>query len=334
MYHQLSNVAFWRGMYHDLVRWCRECQVCFLVNNKRRNIPHLKPVVTVKPFKIVGIDLMEMASNTCGNHYIVTIVDHFTKYLGAYPIPGKKAETVAEVLFSNWICGCGRWPAALLSVVRASLRTPLWKHYVQLWVLSKSSLQGYCPRENGIMEKANVAIVKSLRKKTVIPAEWDKILTTIAYAYNAAPHQATEKSSFFALWLRSYVPISRWTICEFVARDYITEHTNEYRDRMKRAYDEEWNTRRSAKFSVGDGVYVQIHAEKSSDTPVRGLTTRCGNVACLRKKHQQLIKLPPKRVFSIHYSIFSTTFSSTSDVCTDDVDWHCLGKLMCQGLEV
>ncbi|KAK6027020.1 hypothetical protein OSTOST_06993 [Ostertagia ostertagi] len=115
MYHQLNKVAFWPGMYRDLVRWCRECQVCFLANNKRRNVPPLKPIVSAKPFEIVGIDLLEMGLTTRGNRYIVTIIDHFTKYLGAYPIPDKKAETVAEVLFSNWICGCGRWPATLLS---------------------------------------------------------------------------------------------------------------------------------------------------------------------------------------------------------------------------
>ncbi|KAK6059827.1 hypothetical protein COOONC_02518 [Cooperia oncophora] len=56
MYDQLSKTVFWPGMYRDLVRWCRECQICFLTNNKRQNIPPLKPVVTVKPFEIVGID--------------------------------------------------------------------------------------------------------------------------------------------------------------------------------------------------------------------------------------------------------------------------------------
>ncbi|KAK6059828.1 hypothetical protein COOONC_02519 [Cooperia oncophora] len=79
-------------------------------------------------------------------------VYHFTKYLGAYPIPDKKAETVAEALFSNWICGCGRWPAALLSDRGSEFENSLWE-------LSKNSPRGTAPGKNGITEKANGTIV-------------------------------------------------------------------------------------------------------------------------------------------------------------------------------
>lgn len=62
----------------------------------------------------MGVDLLEVGLTTLGNRYIVSIIDQFTKYLGAYPITDKKAETVVEAIFSNWNCGVGMCQEALL----------------------------------------------------------------------------------------------------------------------------------------------------------------------------------------------------------------------------
>jgi hypothetical protein len=37
-----------------------------------------------------------------GNKYILT--DAFTKYVEVVPIPNKKAETVADPVFTKWLC--------------------------------------------------------------------------------------------------------------------------------------------------------------------------------------------------------------------------------------
>ncbi|EYC07872.1 hypothetical protein Y032_0068g180 [Ancylostoma ceylanicum] len=142
--------------------------------------------------------------------------------------------------------------------------------------------KGYCPRENGITERANGTIARILRKKTVVPAEWDRILPTVVYAYNAAPHKATGESPHFLLYGHDpkypseIIPsqdLSPYTmdydryktdiLCGLkLAREFINEHSAEYRDSMKKAYDKEWKTLKSEKFHVGDRVYVKIPAEK------------------------------------------------------------------------
>ncbi|KAL6729968.1 hypothetical protein Aduo_000974 [Ancylostoma duodenale] len=115
--------------------------------------------------------------------------------------------------------------------------------------------KGYCPRENGVTERANGTIARILRKKTVVPAEWDRILPTVVYAYNAAPHKATGESPHFLLnghdpkYPSEIIPsqdLSPYTIdydryktdilCGLkLAREFINEHSEEYRDSMKRA---------------------------------------------------------------------------------------------------
>ncbi|KAK6036328.1 hypothetical protein COOONC_26167, partial [Cooperia oncophora] len=145
VFQQLRKHVFWPGMRQDIVKWTRECQRCFISNNTTGQVPPLKPIVTTKPFEIIGL-------TSRGNRYIVTIIDHFTKYLGAYPVPDKRAETIAEVIFSQWICGAGRWPEAILSDRGTEFENTVVSALCGIMGIKHLFSKGYCPRENGLTE--------------------------------------------------------------------------------------------------------------------------------------------------------------------------------------
>uniref|UniRef100_A0A0N4VSB0 RNA-directed DNA polymerase n=1 Tax=Haemonchus placei TaxID=6290 RepID=A0A0N4VSB0_HAEPC len=164
MSSQLEKAAYWLGMKQDVAKWSQECQKCFVHNTHRVNTPSLKPVVVSRPFEIVGIDLLEMGLSSRGNRYIVTIIDHFTKYLGAYPVPDKRTGTVAEVLFSHWICGAGRWPETVLSDRGTEFENSVVSALCEIMGIKQQFTKGYCLRENGITERVNGTIVRMLKK--------------------------------------------------------------------------------------------------------------------------------------------------------------------------
>ncbi|EYC19204.1 hypothetical protein Y032_0025g1233 [Ancylostoma ceylanicum] len=283
MFRTLKKVVFWPGMYQDLVSWCKSCHQCFLTNRNTENIPPLRPIEVCRPFQIVGVDLLEMGLTTSGNRYIVTVIDHFTKYLGAYPVANKRAETVAEAIFSNWICGAGRWPEILLSDRGSEFENEIMAVLCQFMGIDQKFTKGYCPRENGLTERVNGTIVRMLKKKTVVPAEWDKILPTVVYAYNASEHRATGESPHFLVYGRDpkypsgVIPTEQLSpyivdydnyktelLCGLnLAQELISESSKEYRDKMKENYDRKWKTNRSTIFKTGDRVYMKLPAEKS-----------------------------------------------------------------------
>ena len=96
----MSNF-YWPGMYEDVARYCRSCDICQKTVSKgtvqkapMENIP----VVDV-PFKRVAVDLIgpiEPASEA-GHRYILTLVDYATRY-PAVPLKRIDTETVAEAL--------------------------------------------------------------------------------------------------------------------------------------------------------------------------------------------------------------------------------------------
>ncbi|KAK3753561.1 hypothetical protein RRG08_028616 [Elysia crispata] len=97
----MSNF-YWPGMYEDVARYCRSCDICQKTVSKgtvqkapMENIP----VVDV-PFKRVAVDLIgpiEPASEA-GHRYILTLVDYATRYPEAVPLRRIDTETVAEAL--------------------------------------------------------------------------------------------------------------------------------------------------------------------------------------------------------------------------------------------
>ncbi|PIO64184.1 integrase core domain protein [Teladorsagia circumcincta] len=141
-----------------------------------------------------------MGPTSSGNRYIVTVIDQFTRYLGAYAVPNNKAETIAEVLFSKWICEQGRWPDSIMSDRGTEFENSTTKALCSIMNITQRFTKGYCPRENGLTERVNGTISRMLQKTTVVPSEWDKILPQVVYAYNATPHDVTRESPHFLLY--------------------------------------------------------------------------------------------------------------------------------------
>ncbi|EYB82894.1 hypothetical protein Y032_0348g3182 [Ancylostoma ceylanicum] len=282
MFLQLRKTVFWPGMKTDLKRWCGQCQKCFLTNPKAVNTPPLRPRSAVRPFQIIGVDVLEMGLTSRGNRYIVTVVDHFTKYLGAYPVPDKKADTIAEVIFSRWICEGGRWPECILSDRGGEFENAVIAALCEVLQIKQDFTKGYCPRENGLTERANGTIVRMLKKKTIVPTEWDRILPAAVYAYNASPHEATAESPHFLVY--GHDPkypsevIPRTHLSPYhvdydnykaellsglkLARATIADQVEKYQRTMKEQYDRRHKTSASQTFRAGDRVYMLVPSEK------------------------------------------------------------------------
>ena len=79
-----------------------------------QNTPKQKPKSALKqcnvglPLERIGIDIIgPMTPSMCGNKYIITICDYFTKFLVAVLIENQEVKTVAKcfvekICFSIW----------------------------------------------------------------------------------------------------------------------------------------------------------------------------------------------------------------------------------------
>ena len=94
----------------NLIIQINTCEIC-----QQRGQGLLKVTDTLKQIKIVskawyllGMDLIGPLKKTArGNEYILTVVDYFTKWIEAAPIPAKDAVTVAKALHEHVYCRNG-----------------------------------------------------------------------------------------------------------------------------------------------------------------------------------------------------------------------------------
>ena len=95
------------------INGCVECQ--------RRGLGLVKVGKKLTQFKVesvawsmVAMDLIEMKATPRGNKYLLTLVDLYTKWVEAVPIPSKSAMVVARALFYNLFSSLGA-PKRILS---------------------------------------------------------------------------------------------------------------------------------------------------------------------------------------------------------------------------
>ncbi|RUS74527.1 hypothetical protein EGW08_017715 [Elysia chlorotica] len=162
----MSNF-FWPGMYEDVARYCRSCDICQKTVSKgtvqkapMENIP----VVDV-PFKRVAVDLIgpiEPASEA-GHRYILTLVDYATRYPEAIPLRRIDTETVAEALVD--IYSRLGVPEEILSDQGTQFISDCMKEVCRLLGVAQSTTTPYHSMCNGLVEKFNGTLKKMLKRE-------------------------------------------------------------------------------------------------------------------------------------------------------------------------
>ncbi|XP_070042597.1 uncharacterized protein [Nicotiana tomentosiformis] len=111
----LSCGFYWPTLYKDaseLVKRCDECQRAGGIS-KKDEMP-LTAIIEIDIFDVWGIDFMGPFVSSCGNTYILVIVDYVFKWVEAVALPNNKARSVVAFLKKNIFTRFGT-PWAIIS---------------------------------------------------------------------------------------------------------------------------------------------------------------------------------------------------------------------------
>ena len=184
---------FWPKLRNTVEEWCRRCQVC--ARTKPANSKAKAPMQTVgagTTLERVGIDIMGPLPETRhGNRFILVVMDYWTKWVEAYPIPNHTAATVASTLVCQFIARFGI-PQQIHSDQGREFESVLFQEMCALLQVDKTRTTPWRPCSNGLVENFNRTLGTLLRQMTSRhQQDWDEWIELATMAYRSTTHDST-----------------------------------------------------------------------------------------------------------------------------------------------
>lgn len=264
---------FWPRLNADVKEYVRHCKQCA----ERKTPNNLKAPLTPapepnEPFELVSMDIVGPLPRTNnGFRYMLTFIDHFTRYAEAIPLKDQTAEAVARA-FVDVIVARHGVPGRLLTDQGKNFTSELITATCRFLGIKKIRTTPYHPEGNGRLERLhrtlNESIAHFVRRDG---RDWDRWLPYALMAYRSVPHSSTGYSPYFLLHGREMSMPGDFKLPEEFMGSSIEDHLLILRERLENAYEVAVkHSTKSAesralihnkkktlrKFEVGDWVYL------------------------------------------------------------------------------
>ncbi|XP_064485157.1 uncharacterized protein LOC135397482 [Ornithodoros turicata] len=113
-------------------------------------------------FAHVHLDLVGPLPPSRGHKYLLTVVDRFSRWLEAIPIPDITAETVARFFVAEWISRYGA-PLRITSDRGRQFESRLFHQLSRLFGYTHRKTTAYHPAANGLVERCHRQLKSALR---------------------------------------------------------------------------------------------------------------------------------------------------------------------------
>ena len=261
MYNEIRTKMYVPRLYQHITENFRSCVKCVAINPvPKTKSKSIKTTTPVHPWSWASVDLVgPLDTSLDGNNYILTYVDHFTKWIEIRPIPSKSAEDVLKALDS--ILSVRGPPLNILGDNGREFQNHLLQNYLQDLGIKWCKICPYHPQSNGLCERSNGKIKRALRFRGN-KLTWDKDLPSIQLEINLQ-RQNDGLSPFQRLhgWLLHRPAYLSYESDPLTYEQYVKTQnawTQSMIQRMSRAISDKFGIEELEKMSQSD--------QKSSDT--------------------------------------------------------------------
>jgi transposase InsO family protein len=259
----------------DFVKNCVSCQQRSPYGRTKATLQELP--ATDRPFDFIAVDIVgpfPRAEN--GDKYILSIMDHFSRYLEMVAIPDQTAETVAAALVRRWVLKFGV-PEIVLSDQGTNFMSGLFSEMCTLLKVKRLRTSSWHPETNGRLERVHRTIAKILSHYVNCRhTDWNEWLPYAVSAYNSSEHSSTGFSPhqvIFGYPMRS--PFERIAgkveglnesyVCELGKKlsniwGICRKNSKQARSRQERQYNK---GAKDIQYAIGQWVYLRDFSAKA-----------------------------------------------------------------------
>jgi len=185
--------AYWPTWSSDLDIFLRSCVPC--ARYHRGAIPRnasLQPSLVGEVWERVSIDITgPHPKSSRSNCYILTLVDHFSKWAEAIPLRNHTAPVVARALMVHVFSRFGA-PRQLLSDRGSEFESEMFSELMNWMEIDKLRTTVFKPSTNAVVERFHRTLNSMLAKSiSESQRDWDERLPLVLAAYRATSHSST-----------------------------------------------------------------------------------------------------------------------------------------------
>ena len=158
-------------MSKDIQKYIANCILCCREKAKIQNYPLQMMEIPNRPFGKIAIDLViECETSTSGNKHILTVIDHWTGWPEAFPIPDKSADTIVSTFISEYLT-VHRCPRYILSNNGTEFKNNLLDQVLKQLGIDRIFSAPYHPQSN---VKLEVFSIPQIFKTNLEEALWKR----------------------------------------------------------------------------------------------------------------------------------------------------------------
>lgn len=195
-YAKLQRLYYWPKMYDEIKKYVESCHECQIQGVHRKNNP-IYAIEPNAPWKRVGIDFIgPMPITEKGNRYVITAIDYFTRFPEARAVPRATAQEAAKFIYEEIICRHG-----IVDIIHSDQGThfnnELIKALMKRFDMKHHQVTAYHPQSNGLVERLNGTLKKTLVKIMENVDTWDEMIPPALFAYRTTPIESIGTSPAF-----------------------------------------------------------------------------------------------------------------------------------------
>jgi transposase InsO family protein len=273
-YQRVQSHYYWPSMHRDLKLYVESCAECSVHKAPPRKFREKlgEPIRPKGVWKTLHMDVWTPGKSTeptpHGNVCVLALVDSFSKYVFAVPLPNHTAKTIVDVLVNRVFPTYGI-PQKIVSDNATEFSGLLMERMYKFSGITRKLTTPHNPKANGQVER----YFRSMRAMLAAVAtrdrqNWDTYVAHCAYAYNTSIHRSIHNTPYFLMYGRDPElllqdgvapvedpedPTSEWYLRLKRVRKLVEGFILEHALSNKEAYD---RVCRPQEFLVGDAVLL------------------------------------------------------------------------------
>jgi hypothetical protein len=193
---RIKDLYWWPGWKRDCENYVYGCVACQQRSPYGKTKAPLHPLPAAsEPFEFIALDVVgPLPKTNRGNRYVLSILDHFSRYLVMVPLADQTAETVSVALVRDWVLKFGV-PCTLLTDQGSNFTSELFLSVARLLRVKKLRTSPFHPQCNGRVERVHRTISQIMSHYVnCSSSDWDEWVDYAVTAYNTSWHSSVKFS--------------------------------------------------------------------------------------------------------------------------------------------